>query len=776
MRTFLLLLALLPPALAPTAAGVSFRHHSITRSFPGVSSGSGYGTGGFADFDRDGRQEFAFCHTGNQYYRYEHQSADSWTPTAMGPASGTLGGNTADVDRDGWPDLVSGRYWYRNNRAGGFTRLEYDPASVSVHDVGFADINGDGVQDVVVCSDGMGIYWYETTGSTWPKHLVTLDALASGERIHGGLFPRGLADLNRDGRVDVVAARYWYENLGAGLSWRRHDLPFSRKKGPWGWSARSWAVDMDRNGTTDLVMTDCDQADSRAAVLFSNGANPPAWTVLPLPKTAAGTRGSFHSLAVADFDRDGDLDVFTVEQDDTSIAPVGAGPRWYVWENLDGSGRSWAERVVLDNGFGGHDAFAGDVDGDGDVDVCSKVWAPRGSFHADWLENLSGAPAPPPPPPPSGGIPTSGLAAWFKADAGYGNGQWLDQSGNGRHATQPDPSRQPGPGLQFDGVNDFLQFNLPIGGWQGMTAVLVSSSSADPSGGSNGGQNSPLFWEETAPWGWTFLSPFQTSVKLRFGTTQSGNLPAWTRPSSVGTALTTTISRHDGTTDELFVNGSRVWSAGGKLAPLQGAVSTPYLGRGAGNTYFAGRIAEVLIYNRALTDAERQSVEQALAAKYAQAPPPPPPSGGSNLAPNPGFESDPNVDYFTHGSGTFSWASDAAHGGSRSLKIASGQPVTAYARWLSRTTRIPAQAGGVYTASVWLKTANAGGRGVLAMNFWNASSAVLASLEGGSITGTRDWTKVSVTGTAPAGTAYVRVEFRLWGPGTLWADDVSLSR
>lgn len=40
------------------------------------------------------------------------------------------------------------------------------------------------------------------------------------------------------------------------------------------------------------------------------------------------------------------------------------------------------------------------------------------------------------------------------------------------------------------------------------------------------------------------------------------------------------------------------------------------------------------------------------------------------------------------------------------------------------------------------------------------------------MSGYSDWTRVEVSGTAPPGAAYVRVEARLDGAGTLWADDV----
>lgn len=229
----------------------------------------------------------------------------------------------------------------------------------------------------------------------------------------------------------------------------------------------------------------------------------------------------------------------------------------------------------------------------------------------------------------AGMVPKQGLQQWlisesvqspFVGDAS----SWPDQSGNHHDATQTAAVNQPGQ-VQGDGNtcqaafyfggSQYFNFNLPIDGWQQMTIFLVAKAFVNPSH-TGPSQASAIFWNENAYWGNTFVSPYQTSVPFRFGTTQAGNEPTYNRPLTIGQDFTVTRAVHNGGSDSLYVDGLLVLNQANKLPVLSGMNGTAYLGRGLNGTYFQGEISEVLVYDRVLSTEEAASVESYLRNKF----------------------------------------------------------------------------------------------------------------------------------------------------------------
>jgi hypothetical protein len=386
-----LFLAALPALLLPVAAGaeMKFKHHFIDRALPGDS----YGQTSLVDVDHDGDLDFI---TGGKdpqkhVFWFERRSADEWVRHVLGDNHPSdVGGSAIDVDGDGWVDHVSGGAWYRNPRnprERPFERFVFDKDLTAVHDLVAADVDGDGRLDVVTMSDRNNTRWYsiprDDPTRPWVRHDI-------GPGVHAGL---AVGDIDGDGDLDVARSNLWFENVdGKGTKWAEHPIPFGNANQPYPLATRCVIADIDRDGHRDLVMTENEIRAGHIAWLRNADGKGLKWERHDLVAGDKAARGAYHSLAVADFDGDGDIDIFTVEMEHIS---GDRQPRWFIWENTDGKGGAFVERVILDNGLGGHEAVAADVDGDGDIDICSKLWEPRkdnangGRNHADFIENLS---------------------------------------------------------------------------------------------------------------------------------------------------------------------------------------------------------------------------------------------------------------------------------------------------------------------------------------------------------------------------------------------------
>lgn len=343
--------------------------------------GNRMGQTSLVDVDKDGDLDWIVGCSGGDIWWFEYKTPDDWVRHPIGEKVLTeVGGTAFDIDGDGWLDQLSGGTWFRNTgkpREQEFIRYENGVITRS-HDNILADIDGDGGIDLVAMSDRNGFWWYKIPAD--PKQAW--QGTRIGEPVHGGIDPKGAADIDGDGDTDIVRADAWFENLdGKGTQWTmQHNLIPAGGSRPdkYGLAIKTWVYDMDKDGDIDIVQAEADTQDGRVFWLENTDGKGKKWLTHLI--SAEHTGQDFHSLALADFDNDDDIDVFSGGGPLTKTLPH----KWFIWENLDGKGGKWEEHIVL-SGKRCHEAKAADVDSDGDIDICSKPW--NGDEHI-YLRNM----------------------------------------------------------------------------------------------------------------------------------------------------------------------------------------------------------------------------------------------------------------------------------------------------------------------------------------------------------------------------------------------------
>lgn len=347
----------------PGAGVLSFTAHTF------ASWGNKLGQTSLVDIDRDDDLDWVVGERTGMLSWFEYRSADHWVRHDLGNNANTgVGGTAFDVDGDGWIDQVSGKVWYRNPqnpRDRSFSR--YDVGMMRTHDNVAADIDQDGKLDVVAMSDIDGLKWYKIPAD--PTHPWIETTIGAG--VHGAIDPQGVDDLDGDGDNDIARSTGWFENLNNGASWFFHNnIPGGNAHPEYPDTTKSWIIDMDNDGDNDVVMSNADDDPGNGWVKWfeNNDGRGGSWTT----HLIASNKGDLHSLAVADFDNDCDVDVFSGEG---PLGGSGAGgaQQAFIWENLDSRGGSWQQHIIV-SGFEVHEAKAADVDGDTDIDIVFKPW------------------------------------------------------------------------------------------------------------------------------------------------------------------------------------------------------------------------------------------------------------------------------------------------------------------------------------------------------------------------------------------------------------------
>jgi len=307
---------------------------------------------------------------------------------------GADGVKLADVNADGWPDIVTG--W----EEGGITRayLHPGPARVtkrwpavtigrtpSVEDAVWADLDGDGAHDVVTCCEGKtrSVFFHWAPGrrndllseSAWRQQAVP----ATQNRMQW-MFAQPLQIDGAHG-LDLILAG---KGQNAQLGWLQSPAhPRDMAGWTWhpicdvGWIMSILLSDMDADGDMDALITDRRGPKRGCRWLENPGPGPSQNQPWP-DHLIGGADAEVMFAALADLDRDGLQDV---------VVPV-KDQRVLYLRRLDPTGTRWSRSAVTfpDNMGRAKGIAVGDIDSDGRSDIvisCEGATPPKSGVQ--WL-------------------------------------------------------------------------------------------------------------------------------------------------------------------------------------------------------------------------------------------------------------------------------------------------------------------------------------------------------------------------------------------------------
>ena len=351
------------------------------------------------DFDSDGDLDIATMSIDGGLTLLAN-NAGSFRAVGMSDSLGRVYLASNDFDDDGDQDVVTGSGWLENLGDMKFSTPRPFRSDFGGRIVGMADIDGDAALDLLGVSDDRHTFVWLQRGvdlavlqpqivgmiadDDAPFSVGDFDADGDLDLILSEAAPGGssrlyentdgagrfelvenrtfdgtlgtVADLNGDGRVDVITSDAWHENLGIDVGFREHAWP---RRG----SNRIVAVaDLDGDRDVDLL--------TNIPTWSANNGDGTFREPIQLEKTTHKER----SVRPIDMDGDGDLDLLVT-------AHLGDRLAWH--ENLDGRGTFSRSNSIFAQ-VGSALTSLADFDGDGQLDLLASA---REAAPVAWYRN-----------------------------------------------------------------------------------------------------------------------------------------------------------------------------------------------------------------------------------------------------------------------------------------------------------------------------------------------------------------------------------------------------